>query len=60
VHPIPKRLPGHAGKTGRLLARHAFQRMRQREQTRAHTPVPLATGKPAQRDRAEIGSDRQG
>src|SRR4051794_22265069 len=44
VHPVPERLPGHAGEPRRLLARQAVERVGEREQAGADAAGALAAG----------------
>src|SRR4051794_715568 len=60
VHPVPERLPGHAGELRRLLAGEAVERVGERQQAGADPTVALAAGEAAQLGRVAVGADGQG
>jgi hypothetical protein len=59
-HPIPERLPIHAGLMRRLPACHAIQSVGKGEQSRCHPAVGLAPGQTPQLLGRNVVADRKG
>ena len=58
VHPIAKRLPGHAGKARGFLPRQAVEGVGEREEADNDPAVARAAGEAAQLGRVAVGTDR--